>query len=186
MKVTLTRVLGVLCLLVYLPPAMAEIARDIDRRTAELKQVEAAAQNPAALNEPAVAKQIAELKASIAAGERAGADLWAQIKEGEQQREALQKEKQALIEANQRLERTQIVLGSGLIGALVTAVVGIFGAVTSSRRSRADSDLKRLDVIVRARELQQKGVPLPSDIVQGYGLAARPSGESGAAGSAPA
>jgi len=85
----------------------------------------------------------------------------------------LQKEKQALLDANQRLERTQIVLGSGLIGALVTAVVGILGAITSSRRSRADSDLKRLEVIVRARELQQKGVPLPSDIVQGYGLDAR-------------
>jgi len=75
MKVTLTYLLGVLCLLVCLRPASAEIARDIDRRTAELKAVEAAAQTPAALNDPAVARQIAELKASITAGERASADL---------------------------------------------------------------------------------------------------------------
>jgi hypothetical protein len=148
------------------PLARAEIARDIDRRTAELKALDRAS-----AADPAVAQAISELREAIASGERAGAQLWAEINEHKAAVEALQKEKRELQDANQKLERVQTVLGSGLIGALVTAFVAIFGAVTTSRRSRADSDLKRLDVIVRARDLQKTGVPLPPAIVQAYGLA---------------
>jgi hypothetical protein len=147
------------------PVAHAEIARDIDRRTAELKALERAS-----ADDPAVGQAIAELRAAIESGERAGAQLWDEINQHKAAVEALQAEKRELQEANQKLERVQTVLGSGLIGALVTAFVAIFGAVTTSRRSRADSDLKRLDVIVKARDLQKGGVQLPADIVRAYGL----------------
>jgi hypothetical protein len=168
--------LTLLCVVVVAlaaPVARAEIAREIDRRTAELKVLERAS-----ASDPAVGQAIAELRAAIDSGERAGAQLWDEINEHKAAVEALQREKRELQEANQKLERIQTVLGSGLIGALVTAFVAIFGAVTSSRRSRADSDLKRLDVIVKARGLQASGVPLPRDIVDAYGLgetALRPS-----------
>lgn len=149
--------------------AHAEIAREIDKRTVELKALERAS-----ASDLAAAQAIADLKDAIERGERAGAQLWAEINEHKATVEALQREKRELQDANQRLERTQTILGSGLIGALVTAFVAIFGAVTNSKRSRADSDLKRLDVIVKARDLQQSGVPLPHDIVQAYGLGDAP------------
>lgn len=161
--------LSVLLIACVVPAAHAEIAREIDKRTVELKALERAS-----ASDPAAAQAIAELKDAIERGERAGAQLWTEINEHKAAVEALQKEKRELQEANQRLERTQTVLGSGLIGALVTAFVAIFGAVTNSKRSRADSDLKRLDVIVKARDLQSSGVPLPNDIVQAYGLGDAP------------
>ena len=159
-----------------LPTADAAIARDIDEKTTALKALDRAS-----ASDPAVAEAIRELQEAIASGERAGKQLWDEIHRNEESMKALQAEKQALVAANQDLERTKLILSSGLIGALVTAFVAIFGAVTSARRSRAESDLKRLDVIVRARDLQKNGVRLPSDIVQIYGLdapAATPAGQA--------
>ena len=147
------------------PAAHAEIARKIDEKTAELKALDRAS-----ASDPDVAKAIQELRDAIASGERAGKDLWDEIHRNEESLKALEAEKQALVQANQDLERSKLILSSGLIGALVTAFVAIFGAVTSARRSRADSDLKRLDVIVRARDLQKNGIRLPGDIVRVYGL----------------
>lgn len=157
------------------PRADAEIARQIDEKTAALKALDRAS-----ANDPAAADAIRELREAIASGERAGKELWEEIRRNEESMKALQAEKQSLVKANEDLERTKLILSSGLIGALVTAFVAIFGAVTSARRSRADSDLKRLDVIVKARELQKNGVRLPADIVQVYGL--EPPSEAGAVG----
>lgn len=166
---------------VLLPPLIshAEIARDIDAKTATLKTLDRAS-----ANDPAVAEAIRELREAIASGERAGKELWEEIRRNEASMKALQAEKQALVKANEDLERTKLILSSGLIGALVTAFVAIFGAVTSARRSRAESDLKRLDVIVKARDLQKNGVRLPDDIVHVYGL--EPRADTRAGGNAPA
>jgi len=60
------------------------------------------------------------------------------------------------------------MLTSGLIGALVTAAVAVIGALTNFRRSRADRDFRRLEVLEKATQLQASGIGVPPDILQDY------------------
>ncbi len=68
----------------------------------------------------------------------------------------------------QVLEQVQTVLTSGLVGAIVTAPVAIMGAVASARTSRAEWDLKRLDVVEKVVALKKAGVGVPRDIAEDY------------------
>ena len=83
---------------------------------------------------------------------------------------SLQSEVDALETERAQFVQVQTALTSGLIGAIVTALVAIGGAIASSRNSRPDRDLKRLAVLEKARELQGAGVRLPDDIAQAYGV----------------
>ena len=95
--------------------------------------------------------------------------LEAALKRGEEINASLQSEVETLKTERAQLVQVQTALTSGLIGAIVTALVAIIGAVMGSRNSRADRDLKRLAVIEKARELQAAGIRLPDDIAQTYG-----------------
>ena len=134
--------------------AGAEIARDIERRTEDLRA--ATSSDDSATNEKVLA-----LQAAIKRGEQASAGLWSQIKSLEAEKEALENEKRAL-------EKIQVVLTSGLIGALVTAFVAILGVFLNLSRGRAERDLKRLEVLAKTVELESKGIPVPADIQATY------------------
>lgn len=134
--------------------ADAEIARDIEEKTEDLRASTAA--SDAATNEKVLA-----LEAAIKRGEQASAGLWSQIKSLEAEKEALENEKRAL-------EKIQVVLTSGLIGALVTAFVAILGTFLNFSRGRAERDLKRLEVLAKTVELESKGIPVPIDIQSNY------------------
>lgn len=134
-------------------PAGAEIARDIERKTEDLRT---STGRDAATNEKVVA-----LEEAIKRGERASAELWTQIKSLEEEKRALENEKRAL-------EKIQVVLTSGLIGALVTAFVAILGTFVNFARGRAERDLKRLEVLEKAAALEAKGIRVPDDIQAVY------------------
>ena len=91
--------------------------------------------------------QIRALKEAIAKGEAASKQLKEEI---------------------QSLEKIQTILTSGLIGAVVTAIVAVLSAFTNFRRSRADKDFRRLEVIEKAHQLQSTGIKVPADILNNY------------------
>jgi len=120
----------------------AEIARHLDEEIEHGRQiVEASPSNEAAQD------QIHSLKEAIARGETASVQLRDEI---------------------QRLEKIQAVLTSGLIGAVVTAIVALLSAFANFRRSRADRDFRRLEVIEKAHQLKAAGVHVPADILRNY------------------
>lgn len=102
------------------------------------------------------------------------------IRRGEQASGRLRQQIETLEDQKASLERVQTVLTSGLIGALVTAAVALFGVFGNLRRSRAERDLRRLEVIEKAHLLHQQGVPLPDEFLRWlpeHGEAAPPSGQ---------
>jgi len=115
----------------------------------------------AALATASASEKVLALQAAIKRGEQASAGLWTQIKTLEEQKAALENEKRAL-------EKIQVVLTSGLIGALVTAFVAVLGTFLNFSRGRAERDLKRLEVLEKALELESKGVHVPADIEAAY------------------
>jgi HAMP domain-containing protein len=125
----------------------AEIARDIEQRTEDLRA-------SSGQRDTATSAKIIDLEAAIKRGEGASADLRIQITK-------LEDEKRAL-------EKIQMVLTSGLIGALVTAFVAILGTIVGFSRGRAERDLKRLEVLEKSVELEAKGIRVPDDIQAAY------------------
>jgi len=115
----------------------------------------------AALATASASEKVLALQAAIKRGEQASAGLWTQIKTLEEQKAALENKKRAL-------EKIQVVLTSGLIGALVTAFVAVLGTFLNFSRGRAERDLKRLEVLEKALELESKGVHVPADIEAAY------------------
>ena len=108
------------------------------------------------------AKSIARLEAALLRGEEINTSLKAQV-------EDYKAEKAELL-------KVQTTLASGLIGAIVTAIIAIAGALLSAKNSKPDRDLKRLAVIEKTRELKQEGVNIPKDIELTYGGETAPKG----------
>lgn len=104
---------------------------------------------------PTAQASLRKLEAALENGERINTSLKDQVKALEQERE--------------KLQEAQIVLKSGLIGALVTAIVAILGAFVTSRNSKPERDLKRLAVIEKVRELKAANVKLPPDLARADG-----------------
>jgi chromosome segregation ATPase len=129
-------------------PAVAVAADEIDRQTAAAR-AELARRDAGTAPDEA---RVAALEAAIARGEAASKDLRGQI-------DAYQKQVAELRESRN-------LLASGLVGAVVTAIVAIMGALTNARRSQAERDLKRLEVLEKASQLRAQGLPLPPDIVR--------------------
>ena len=96
--------------------------------------------------------------------------LEAALKRGEEIIDSLQSEVESLKAERAQLVQIQTALTSGLIGAVVTALVAIGGALVNFRNSKPERDLKRLAVLEKVHELQSAGVQLPHDIAQRYSL----------------
>lgn len=136
----------------------AEAAVEIEKRTDELRQSTAAAATP---------EQVRALAAAIERGERASAGLRNQIQVLEQQTRKREDEKRSL-------ERVQVVLTSGLVGALVTALVAILGMFLNVARGRAERDLKRLEVLEKCAQLESRGIQIPVEIRTHYSTLSSP------------
>lgn len=126
-----------------------EAATQVEQLVEELREEEASQ-----VNSERVAQVIDRLNRARTNAEVIKTDLEATIKEYDTRQRSL--------------ERVQTVLTSGLIGAVVTAIVAIIGAFASVRASMPERDLKRLAVIEKARELRASGVQLPEDISNRY------------------
>ncbi|MEO8061365.1 MAG: hypothetical protein ABI821_01320 [Pseudomonadota bacterium] len=83
--------------------------------------------------------------------------------------DSLKSQVKTLEEERAKLQQAQTILTSGLVGALVTAIVAILGAFVTSRNSKPDRDLKRLAVIEKVRELKAANVRLPPDLAHADG-----------------
>lgn len=128
-------------------PAWAVVAR-IDAQVERLRNVP---------DDGSQRGQLDELHKAIAEGDAASKQLRDEIHQLEVQKEKLQAEKADL-------QRVQTILSSGLIAAAITAFVAIVGLFVNMQRSRADRDFRRLEVIEKAFELNQRGLPVPPDI----------------------
>jgi hypothetical protein len=149
-RLRLSATLAVVLLLAG-PPASAAAIREIRDASAEAREALAAAAEHPQASAPV---NTARLEAALKRGEEINASLQSEV-------ETLKTERAQLVQV-------QTALTSGLIGAIVTAIVAIGGAISGSRNSKPDRDLKRLAVIEKARALQAAGVPLPDDIAQAY------------------
>jgi hypothetical protein len=138
--------------------ASGEAIKEINAASAEARAAFAAAQVAAANKSPEAWQ----------ANTPSTARLDAALKRGEEINASLQSEVEALKIERAQLVQVQTALTSGLIGAIVTAIVAIGGAIINSRNSKPERDLKRLAVLEKAHELQSAGVPLPEDIMYAY------------------
>ena len=147
----LHRALAVVALLAASPISAAAI-KEIKDASAEARQ------------------SLAELACVQQAGSAVStARLEAALKRGDEVTASLKSDVEALKTERAQLVQVQTALTSGLIGAIVTTLVAVGGAIMGSKNSRADRDLKRLAVIEKAQELQGAGMRLPDDIVKVYG-----------------
>ena len=131
------------------PPAAGAIERATDALREEQRLM---------LADPEHATQsekLAELEQAIARGAAASQGLRGQI--------------DTLKEEKAKLERVQGLLTSGLVGATLTAVVALLGALGKLSGWRVERDLKRLEVIERAHRLTADGVNVPADILRDAG-----------------
>lgn len=153
-----------LCLqgLFFVPCSFAAM-REIDEASAAAREVLEQAR-AADMHNPSSKSSAAPLTLSNAEIVR----LETALERGEQINTSLRTQIEALEAERAKLVQIQAVLTSGLVGALVTAIVAIAGAFVTSRNSRPDRDLKRLNVLEKVQELQQAGIPLPSDITKNY------------------
>ena len=111
--------------------------------------------------EEAQADHVEQLEAAIRKGDVASGQLRKQIATLEADTRRLSDEKQQLV-------TVQTALTSGLVGALITAAVALAGAFANFRRSRADRDYRRLEVIEKCHLLIEGGMPIPSDLAVKY------------------
>ncbi|MEZ5331088.1 MAG: hypothetical protein R2991_03325 [Thermoanaerobaculia bacterium] len=81
---------------------------------------------------------------------------------------ALQAERDELEQSKQELERVRTALTSGLIGAILTALVAIAGVVVKSLGSRLDRDYRRLEVVEKLAQLEKSGAHPPEDLFDRY------------------
>ena len=152
----MTRILRFAALLITLSLTMAAPARsEAMRRINEAsEEVRATMHEDGALS-PAAEASRRKLEDALANGERINTSLKDQVK--------------ALEDERAKLQEAQIVLKSGLVGALVTAIVAILGAWVTSRNSKPERDLKRLAVIEKVRDLKAANVKLPPDLAHADG-----------------
>jgi predicted PurR-regulated permease PerM len=133
--------------------AQAEAIRQIDAASEEVRAAMASSDSPNL--SPAAQASLRTLQQALDQGKNINDSLNSQIK--------------ALEDERAKLQQAQTVLTSGLVGAMVTAIVAILGAFVTSRNSRPDRDLKRLAVIEKVRELKAANVKLPPDLARADG-----------------
>ncbi len=159
MNNTMTR-LGLILVVVTLLslPAVAIDAAIKDVRN-ELDQIAARGNTPS---------DAAELSAVVKRAQ-------AVIADGESTVAKLTSKNLALEKETADLRQIQTALTSGLIGAIVTAIVAIAGVIVKTMGSRIDRDIKRLELAEKIASLASKGVSIPEDIAAIYKRSAPPS-----------
>ena len=140
-------------LLAVVTAVRAEAIRQIDAASEEVRAAMADSDSPGL--SPAAEASLRKLEQALARGESINESLHSQVK--------------ALEDERAKLQQAQTILTSGLVGALVTAIVAILGAFVTSRNSKPDRDLKRLAVIEKVRELKAANVRLPPDLARADG-----------------
>jgi hypothetical protein len=105
--------------------------------------------------------------APVDASERINA-LNAAIKQGQDAAKELRGRIDELEREKRDLEKVQTALTSGLIGALIAAIVAIAGALGKFWTSKAERDLKRLEVIDKLAGLEARDVAVPVEIRRQY------------------
>jgi hypothetical protein len=76
--------------------------------------------------------------------------------------------RQALANELTRYKNLQLALTSGLVAALLTAIGAVATLVVTSRNSRPERDLKRLEVVEKGAQMRGDGIEIPPDIVEEY------------------
>ena len=152
-----------MCVLLLRFPQEAKAADKIDRAVKEVKAIIKSGSGSSATD-----ATLRRLEDAVAEGEKASAGLRSEIDALERERNELQQEKNDL-------QRVQSILASGLIGALVTAAVAVLGAMSSRGRSKAERDLKRLEVLEKSRSLQKSGIDIPAGIIRHYHASPTPA-----------
>ena len=127
------------------------------------------AKEKAKLTAPGDPNSATDLSEKLAAAETIIAEGTAAIAQMEEDIARVDKEKMELQQEKNRLEQIQTALTSGLIGAIVTAIVAIAGVILKTLGSRVDKDIKRLEVVEKMTELMRKDVAIPADILRVYG-----------------
>lgn len=123
----------------------------------------------------AIEAAISELRARLAEAEDTEEviDIAEQtINEGKQTIERLRNEVDKLQSEKADLKEVQATLTSGLIGALVTAFIAIVGTVSKLINSKAERNLRRLEIMEKLTELESKGITIPGDIRKNYAASA--------------
>lgn len=90
------------------------------------------------------------------------------LKEAQGAADQLREEIKEIQKKKADLEKIQTTLTSGLIGAIVTAIIAILGIVFKTFDSRSERDLKRLEVIEKIAELKAKGIDVPENLKRKY------------------
>jgi septal ring factor EnvC (AmiA/AmiB activator) len=131
-------------------------------------------------NDPAFAQVVEHLQQTIDDGKHTIADLRVQSDRLEDEKTALQKQKDLLELKNNELhdkqaglERVQTALASGLVGAILTALVAIAGVILKTLGSRVERDLRQLEIVEKVAALRKAGVEPPADLVSRYGVEIR-------------
>lgn len=82
----------------------------------------------------------------------------------------LKSEKETLKHEKAKLEQVQTALTSGLIGAILTSLVAIIGAVSNSKYSKSNRDYRKLEVIEKIHYLKNLGYIIPEKILTSNGV----------------
>lgn len=148
------------------------VSENVGAAAAEIEELTEEIRQSVATSNTSNQDRILELEEAIKRGERASVGLRTQIESLQSEMQRLQVRKNELENEKRALEKVQSVLTSGLIGALVTALVAILGVFLNFSRGRAERDLKRLEVIEKSASLEANGIRVPSDIRSAYSVGA--------------
>ncbi|MBK8401436.1 hypothetical protein [Propionivibrio sp.] len=135
----------------------APLGQRLKGAQADLKKIR---EDPDSPKSPDQARSVEEAK-TIARVE-------AMLNEADSQIEKMASEREQLRTQRDELKQVQAQLASGLVGAIVTAIVAIAGALLTALNSKPERDLKRLTVIEKANELSKSGIQVPEDIASKY------------------
>jgi hypothetical protein len=90
------------------------------------------------------------------------------IQAGNSAKQALNDELTKYNDEITRYKNLQIALTSGLVAALLTAIGAVITLLVTSRNSKPERDLKRLEVVEKSAQMRSKGIDIPSDIAEEY------------------
>lgn len=113
-------------------------------------------------------EELSRLQKTIDEGKEAIAELRAQSGRLEQEKAALERQNAELQDKKADLERIQITLASGLIGAVIAALVAIAGSILKAISSKVDRDFRQLEIIEKIAALGKEGVQVPARLASDY------------------
>lgn len=112
--------------------------------------------------------ELSRLQKTIDEGKEAIAELRAQSGRLQQEKAALERQNAELQNKKADLERIQTALTSGLIAAVIAALVAIAGSILKTLSSKVDRDFRQLEVIEKIAALGKEGVQVPARLASEY------------------